>query len=263
MTRFSYTSTHLSDDFDLLLTKIRKETHLPLLFTICVGANDACFRSPLDPDSSATLVPLPEYESNIRNFVDALLIEPKCADMKILLITPPPIAVYATSCLKYGSYSDPIDKDKAKEAMLEIRSRPGFRTYASKYRFADAVMAIAHEYAESESSRDRVMGCDVWRGVVNAALRERGKAEQDLLKPWPTKIDWDQDANCVLPGSGFPANPNALSMEFPKDWYLDGLHFTGDGYVPFTAEIVRVLEEKWPGLFLAEPAEQKAGTSEA
>lgn len=86
--RAGWNSTWLHPTFKQILQRVRDyETEPPLLFTIWLGANDAC------PPEYAAHVPIARYEENLRFFVESILSEPRMEGTRIVLITPPPINV--------------------------------------------------------------------------------------------------------------------------------------------------------------------------
>jgi hypothetical protein len=138
-------------------------------------------------------VPLPQFEANIREFVETILIQDGMPDTKIVLITPPPIDIDA-----------PLSNDLTKEEMEEQnesdRKRRPYRTYVNKKKYADSIMQIAGAYGET----GRVVGLDFWNKMVDAVVEEHGGSERD---------------DTMLPGCGLHG-----AKEFGKGWFVDGLH---------------------------------------
>lgn len=189
-----YTSEYVKPRFARLISRITAADAPPTLFlTIFLGANDAC----LTVDGE--YVPLPQFSDNIRSFVEEVLIHDHLANTKIVLITPPPINV-----------SDPLPQDDeslgpafARAAGLpkDPKNDRGYKTWASKKRYAERILEIAKEYEETS----RVVGLDYWHALEEAGLEEQGrKGEKDEDK-WP---------GCGLPGA----------KEFGPGWFTDGLH---------------------------------------
>lgn len=187
--RHSYTSTDIKSDFDRVIRRATSpDATKTLLFTILLGANDACI---LIGDTE--YVPLPIFEVNIREFIETILTQDAMKDTKIVLITPPPINVNAPLP------EDLSEEELAREIALDKKRHP-YRTYMNKKRYAQKVMQIAEEYEET----GRVVGLDLWNRMVDAALAELGVTERD-------------EEN--LPGSGLQGG-----LEFPQEWFVDGLH---------------------------------------
>jgi hypothetical protein len=163
-----------------------------LLFTIFLGANDACFVGKTE------YVPLPQFSDNIRAFVEEILIQDRLSDAKIVLITPPPINVPEPL---------PSDDKSLGPAMAKAlkdndpKQDRGYRTYMSKKRYAEGIMSIAKEYEET----GRVVGLDYWRALVEAGLEEQGRKGE---------ADEDKFPGCGLSGA----------KEFASGWFTDGLH---------------------------------------
>lgn len=168
----------------------------PLFITIFLGANDACL-----PSFSAH-VPLPEYEVNLRYYVDAILNHPATQGTKVILITPPPIDIAAP---KRDDFEIPA-------VTKELRQSPtkgvGFLTYKSKQTYAEKVMEIAHSY---EEKTPLVAGLDLWK-----AFMEFGRNRSQGEDPRTSVEDNEQP----LPGSGLSG-----AHEFGRDVFADGLHF--------------------------------------
>jgi isoamyl acetate esterase len=176
--------------FNDVMDEIKNDQLAPLLITILVGANDACFSAPW------VYVPLERFEINIRHWVDTILRNPSTRDTKIVLLATPPINQRSPSADGF-IYGDSSPKE-----------RVGFRTYMSKKRYAAKVMEIARSYQEKT---DRVAGLDVWKLMVNDALQREGRAI-----PATESDEYDED---TLPGSSLP---NAKM--FPQGFFIDGLH---------------------------------------
>jgi hypothetical protein len=160
-----------------------------LLFTIFLGANDACIVI-----GRGEYVALPEFEANIREFVETILIQDAMSDTKIVLITPPPINVGVP-------IRDVLltEKEMQEENEFDRKRRP-YRTYMNKKRYSEEIMQIAGEYAET----GRVVGLDFWNKMVDAKIKESGETERNEE---------------MLPGCGLFG-----SQEFGEGWFIDGLH---------------------------------------
>ncbi|KAF3003797.1 hypothetical protein E8E13_010214 [Curvularia kusanoi] len=120
-----YTSTDLLEDFTRILNSATAAgARRTLLFTIFLGANDACV---LDPHGHEGCIPLSEFEANIRMFVETLLVQDAMPETKIVLITPPPINVLS-----------PLVEEDAEvgieELNMEERKGRPYKTYLSKKR---------------------------------------------------------------------------------------------------------------------------------
>ncbi|KAJ4352329.1 uncharacterized protein N0V89_007677 [Didymosphaeria variabile] len=159
-----YTSEHVKAEFTRLIKKLTiVEAPPTLLFTIFLGANDACFVGETE------YVPLPQFSDNIRSFVEEILNQDKLSSAKIVLITPPPINVPEPL---------PIDDESLGPAMAKAlkegrdpKKDRGYMTWVSKRRYAEGIMSIAKEYEET----GRVVGLDYWRALVDAGLEEQGR----------------------------------------------------------------------------------------
>ncbi len=182
----------LRGHFDKIIGELRECPDQSTLFiTIFLGANDACFTAPM------VHVPLDEFESHIRHYVDTILTEPLLESTKIILITPPPInSPSPTTTL--------IATDNA-----SVKGRVQFRTYMSKKMYAERVMKIADSYGEVT---DRVAGIDFWKSLVFDCLQLEGRIEENASRD----VELDED---TLPGSGL-----LTANEFPRGTFTDGLH---------------------------------------
>lgn len=208
---FSYTSTKLKSDFDRIINRATSPGASPtLLFTIFVGANDACFIGPRN------FVPYEEYISNLRLFVETILTQDEMQETKIVLITPPPINGNKP---EYDPSMSQGDIDAANEYKKEgVR----YRTYMSKKRYADGVMQLAAEY----ESTGRVAGINLWQELVEAGAKEEGDV-----------FDAEFPMGCGLIGA----------KSFAKGWFTDGLHLNVKGYKVLNEALERVLGN-WPEL---------------
>jgi lysophospholipase L1-like esterase len=179
----------LKPTFRNIITQASKHDAPPTpLLTIFLGANDAC----LAPNRGE-YVPLPDFEANIRDFVDQVLTNDEMANTKIVLITPPPINIRKP--LPMGPEDSPVDPQKDQ----------GYKTYMSKKKYAEKIMQIAASHEDTS----RVVGLDLWKALVNAALKD-----QDRLG------DPDAYDELRLPGCGLDG-----VEEFKPGYFTDGLHF--------------------------------------
>ncbi|KAI4669397.1 uncharacterized protein J4E79_001440 [Alternaria viburni] len=207
-----YTSTRLKADFARIISSATAPEAAPtLLFTIFLGANDACFIGEKE------YVPWPTFSANIREFLDTILTEQAMENTKIVLITPPPIN---------GSVVDTGESRSAREIQEINQSRkegPRYKTYMSKKRYADGLMQIAKEYEET----GRVVGLNYWQHMVDAVVAEEG---------------WECDED-VPPGCGLLG-----AKSFPAGWFTDGLHLNVKGYGVLNKELYELVTAKWPEL---------------
>ncbi|OAG10203.1 SGNH hydrolase [Paraphaeosphaeria sporulosa] len=212
-----YTSEHVKPEFSRIMTRITAPfAPSTLLFTIFLGANDACFVGKTE------YVPLPQFSDNIRSFVEEILIQDNLADAKIVLITPPPVNV-----------PDPLpgDDEGLGPAMAkalkgkEPKQDRAYLTYMSKKRYADGIMSIAKEYEET----DRVVGLNYWRALVDAGLEEQGRTGE---------LDEDLFPGCGLAGA----------KEFGSGWFTDGLHLDKKAYNVLSKALTETVIGKWPEL---------------
>lgn len=209
--RYSYTSTRLLPDFDRIIAQVTA-TSAPrtLLFTIFLGANDACFIGKTE------YVPLPTFEANIRKFVETILVQDAMTDTKIVLITPPPIDIPTAD-------AEGKDEDEIRDANEVKRGMKGYKTYMSKMRYAERIMQLAREYEET----GRIIGLDFWNDLVRARLKECGE-------------EFEEDK---LPGSGLDGARN-----FGEGYFTDGLHLGKKGYNVLSRGLYDAMLMKWPEL---------------
>lgn len=223
-----WNSTWLRPTFEHIIERVRNhETQSPLLFTIWLGANDAA------PPEYAAHVPIAKYEENLRLFVESILSEPKMEQTKVVLITPPPINVPDPSKDENKDEFDlgPAVRKAFREAEME---KKGYKTFVNKARYAARVMEIAKSFCKSDY-RERVVGLDFWRAVVNFQLKED---ERDGLDEG--KIDWKYE-ELKIPGSGLPG-----AGEYREEMFTDRLHLGTLGYDILSAEFFKVVGDKWP-----------------
>ncbi|KAI0590442.1 GDSL-like Lipase/Acylhydrolase family protein [Pyrenophora tritici-repentis] len=207
-----YTTSRLKDNFDRIIDRATSPgVPKTLLFTIFIGANDACMIG------DTPMVPWPFFSANIRNFLDTILTERAMEDTKIVLITPPPINSTVVE-KKDDSTAENI------EYMNEFRRGAArFRTYMNKKRYAEGIMQIAEEYTET----GRVVGLNFWKDIVDAMLEEEGEEYNEDMPP-----------GCGLLGS----------KNFPKGWFTDGLHLNVKGYGVLSKSLFELVTSKWPEL---------------
>ncbi|KAG9194529.1 hypothetical protein G6011_04564 [Alternaria panax] len=207
-----YTSTRLKTDFTRIIHRATSPAAAPtLLFTIFVGANDACMIGDME------YVPWPLFAANIRGFIDTILTEHAMEDTKIVLITPPPINGSAVETKEDKSVREIEEINQLRKEGLR------YKTYMSKKRYADGIMEIAKEYEETE----RIAGLNIWQDIVHAAVEEEG---------------WQYDEQ-VPPGCGLLG-----AKSFPSGWFTDGLHLNVKGYGVLSKGLLELVTAKWPEL---------------
>ncbi|RMZ72742.1 GDSL Lipase Acylhydrolase family [Pyrenophora seminiperda CCB06] len=207
-----YTTSRIKSDFDRIITRATSPGATPtLLFTIFIGANDACIMG------DTPIVPWSVFSDNIRTFLDTILTEQAMEDTKIVIITPPPINTTLVEKTE-GSTAEDIEYMNAFR-----REGPRFKTYMNKKRYAEGIMQIADEYAETE----RVVGLNFWKDIVDAMLKEEG-------------AEYDED---MPPGCGLLGSKN-----FPRGWFTDGLHLDIKGYSVLSKGLFELVTTKWPEL---------------
>jgi lysophospholipase L1-like esterase len=210
--RCSYTSSSLQQDFARIIRRATAPGAAPtLLFTIFLGANDACMIG--DTES----VPWLLFSANYHNFIDTILSHDALVDTKIVLITPPPINGNVLE-LQEG-----MSETEAEEVNRWRKSGPSHKTYMSKKRYADGIMQIAGEYEET----GRVAGLNFWQDIVDAMLKEEGETYNAEMPP-----------GCGLLGAS----------AFPDGWFTDGLHLNVKGYNVLSKGLTDLVTEKWPEL---------------
>ncbi|KAL9114439.1 MAG: hypothetical protein Q9227_001520 [Pyrenula ochraceoflavens] len=205
------TTRHLAPIFprSVLADAQTRSTVSPLLITIFLGANDACF-----------LVPLTEFLWHLRSFVNQVLEHPSFRTTKILLMTPPPIDVTSPTP---GPWED------EKEVEEEAREGRGHQTWLEKRKFAEGIAALAMEYMETEE--ERVWLLDAWKEITTARI---GKGKEGFA---------ELNKKGKLPGCGLP-----WAMQFGREWFRDGLHFGKKGYEVLGDCVFETLFETWPEL---------------
>lgn len=206
----------LRRNFEEIISRATRPGAAPTaLVTIFVGANDAAY---LGNDN---LVPLPDFEKNIRLFIESILIEDNLASTKVV-ITPPPMNVPAplpdrlAHMARFGYTND--DPKQARS----------YGIYMSKKCYAEKIMTIAEDYEET----GRVIGVNIWKALVDTASKEQGRAEDE------DKYDENRLPGCRLPEA----------KEFRKGYFIDGLHFDTMGYDVVTKELLEAIWTKWPEL---------------
>ena len=177
----------------------------PLLVTIFLGANDACFLYGLSTPTPTNLVPLPDFLSYIRGFVEQIIHNPAFTSTKVLLITPPPIDV---PCPLSDLLMDELGEQSQKEAILQAKKGRGYRTWAEKRKYAEAIVALAEELKEKSEMQGTVEIFDAWKAITTAKI---GEGEEGFAA---------LDKSETMPGCGLPG-----ATEFGTDWFRDGLHF--------------------------------------
>lgn len=208
----------LKTNFENIIKRATKrDAASTLLLTIFLGANDACILP------HGEYVPLEDFEANIREFVDSVLIEDKMADTKIVLITPPPINIPdPMEDINIG----PVTATAAATITKDPKRDRGYRTYLSKKIYAEKIMEIAEDYEETE----RVIGLNLWKALIEAALKDQGRFG-------------DEDAYTEerLPGCGLK-----WAKAFKGGYFTDGLHFGPLAYDVLSKELLEVTWKKWP-----------------
>ncbi|KAH7089016.1 SGNH hydrolase-type esterase domain-containing protein [Paraphoma chrysanthemicola] len=210
-----YTTTSLASDFARIIDRATSPSAAPtLLFTILLGANDACIIGETE------YVPWHTFSANIRNFLETILTQDAMSETKIVLITPPPINVPE-------GLMDEGDEGAIEDANKWKREGPRYKTYMSKKRYAEGLMEIANEYAET----GRVIGVDFWKGCVEEKISEDGGTWEEVEESgmWP---------GCGLVGAKM----------FEKGWFWDGLHLDVKGYAVLNRIVVEEVVRKWPEL---------------
>lgn len=207
-----YTSTRLKSDFDRIITRATSPNAPPtLLFTIFLGANDACIIADTE------YVPWPDFEANIRMFVEKILTQDAMSNTKIVLIGPPPINGSSSAI------GDAQTADDVEEINSWRKEGPRYKTYVSKKRYAEGMMRIAAEYEET----GRVVGLNLWREIVEAMYKEQGGVYDEELPP----------------GSGLLG-----AGSFGNGWFTDGLHLNVKGYSVLSKALFELITSKWPEL---------------
>jgi lysophospholipase L1-like esterase len=215
--RHSYTTTRLRPDFDRIIARATAPNAAPtLLFTIFLGANDACFIG-----EDRFMVPWPMFEENMRFFIDTILSQDAMSRTKIVLIGPPPINGLEN---KLGDGQTEDDVEEINRKMKEGRR---YKMYMSKKRYADGMMEIAKRYEET----GRVIGLSFWRGVVEQKMKDDGGRWEDVERSgmWP---------GCGLIGA----------KSFEDGWFTDGLHLDTKGYGALNRMLMEEVLGKWPEL---------------
>lgn len=209
--KYSYTSTRLPPDFGRIIAQaIAPNAPRTLLFTIFLGANNACFIGEKE------YVPLPTFEANIRKFVETILVRDAMTDTKIVPIMPPPINIPTPD-------AEGKDEDEMRDANEVKREMRGYKTYMSKRRYAERIMQLAREYEET----GWVIGPDFWGDQVRARLKEFGEEFNEGK----------------LPGSGLHG-----ARDFGEGYFTDGLHLDKKGYNVLSRGLYDAMLMKWPEL---------------
>lgn len=150
-------------------------------------------------------------------FVETILTQDAMADTKIVLIGPPPINGTAPAIGAAQTAEDVEDVNEMKRG--EMR----YKTYMSKKRYAEGMVRIADEYAET----GRVVGLNYWWEMVRALYEEEGGEYDEKLPP----------------GSGLLG-----ARSFGKGWFTDGLHLDVKGYAVLSRALFELVTSKWPEL---------------
>lgn len=207
-----YTSSALKRDFDRIIDRATSADAAPtLLFTIFLGANDACIIG------DSEYVPWPRFEANIRAFIDTILSHDAMAATKIVLITPPPVA------LPPYELKNSLSKEEIGVANDLTKLGAAYRTFDNKRKYAVGIMRTADEYEKT----GRVVGLNFWRGLVDALLEEEEETYDEEMPP-----------GCGLLGA----------TGFCKGWFTDGLHLDVKGYNVLSKALFELVTEKWPEL---------------
>lgn len=209
----SGTSASVKRYFDAMIRQtIAPDAPKTLLFTILLGTNDAVYAT-----EDKEMVPLPQFSENIRGFLDTILTEQALEDAKIVLITPPPISIPSPKLTSEMMQED-VEKENARRKQSLY-----YMTYMNKKRYAEEIMEIAKEYAETQ----RVVGLNAWQDIVNALVEE---------------MSCEYDPN-VPPGCGLLG-----AKGFPKGWFTDGLHLDVKAYAVINKGLFKLITKTWPEL---------------
>ena len=199
-----YTSEWLKDYFEDLMAEIQEKAEQPpLFFTIMIGANDSCM------PGMAQHVPLPDFERNIKGYIDEILTHPATEGTRVVLITCPPIGQPKPSQAAMNMRGFDATTSPDENVIQAFKEGGGFKAYMRKKQYAEKIMEIAKEY---EEVTDRVAGLNCWKDLVDNALGKELSVVGTL-----TGIDEYDDKS--LPGSGLPSAP-----EFEEGTFTDGLH---------------------------------------
>lgn len=167
--------------------------------TIFLGANDACLKPQKSQEPGSrrrTYVLLEDYENYIRQYLIQILQHPKASKAKVILITPPPVAV--PSSMDEIPMSEPV----MLRVSSELENGLGHQTWKSKRKFAEKIVEIARDFEET-----RVAVLDFWK-IITTYKCGNNREEFEQL-----------DSMNRLPGSGMPG-----ATEFGDDIFCDGLH---------------------------------------
>jgi lysophospholipase L1-like esterase len=209
-----YTSTRLKSDFERIIARATATDAAPtLLFTIFIGANDACIMGDQE------YVPWPTFSANIRYFIETILTQDALANTKIVVITPPPIN--GTE----AKVNENLTQEDVHAANEMLKEGQRYRTYMSKKRYAEGLMEIAGEYGET----GRVVGVNFWRGIVE---------KSGLGGEWE-----DMERSGMWPGSSLLG-----AKSFEDGWFTDGLHLDRKGYGVLNDILMEAVVGKWPEL---------------
>ncbi|CAO2654742.1 Nn.00g114750.m01.CDS01 [Neocucurbitaria sp. VM-36] len=215
-----YTSSALKQDFDRIIARATSPNAAPtLLFTIFLGANDACIIG------DSEYVSWPKFDANIHSFIETILSQDAMSQTKIVLITPPPINIPAPS------KNDAMTEEEVENANTSMKKASPYKTYMSKKRYAVGIMRVAGEYEKT----GRVVGLDFWHAMEAAGLKEYesvdgGRKEDSHNEPMPL--------GCGLIGA----------KDFGDGWFTDGLHLDVKGYKVLSEALLKRITTQWPEL---------------
>lgn len=149
-------------------------------------------------------VPIDEFETNLRWYINQVLQHEGWRSTKVLLLTPPPISVRVAEAHDNDEENELDLGPATNSAIEELRKTAsqgrGHLTWASKRKYAERIMAIVQSF----ESQHNVHVLDVWTILTKKALEEAQR-------------EWKEGQ---LPGCGLPSATN-----FPEGWFSDGLHF--------------------------------------
>ena len=211
----------MKSDFDRIVARATSPNAAPtLLFTIFLGANDACSRG------DSEYVPWKTFQANIRAFVETILTQDTMVNTKIVLITPPPIGIPSPTLKQELSPEEIEDRNMWK------RDGPAFKTYMNKKRFAEGIMRIAEDYKET----GRVVGLNYWQELINAFESEIKDESTDGMGE---SFDLDE----LPPGCGLLG-----ARSFSTGWFTDGLHLDAKAYNVLSRTLMHAITANWPEL---------------
>jgi len=222
-----YTSRWLRGFFtERIIQDASSHSTSPLLISIFLGANDACL-----PPTSAH-VPLPEFETHIRHYVDTILTDPATKGTRVLLITPPPINVPAPKEETWESEIPAVKETLKRDSERGIENNRGYMTWCSKRDYARRIVELGMEYGEQTGL---VGALDFWAKITDFGT---GEAENRGWKRPEGDKEQKIEVGCGLPGA----------PEFGRDVFVDGLHLGEKGYGVLSQEVINFITKKWPEL---------------